>query len=714
MLPSADSTWFNFRLDGGGEFAVYAFSGFEEVHRPYEFSIELVSTSANEDITARIGKNACLSIADRSGSVRPVHGLVAQMEQLHTSNKYTHYRCTIVPRLWFLDAIVDHRIFQKKSVVEIIEKILKEQGFSSGDVFDFQLAAAYEPREYCVQYGETDLHFISRLCEEEGIYFYHEHTEQNHKLCFCDKENGPPIPGNPVLRCFSGSGQRPDTAVISSLSLHQQVVSNAATYREWNFRQPRLNQEVSGDEPAPEKAPVPQGMLLEQYRYPHLHATPQKSGQEPGTWGERYAAIQLLRQTAVSRWVEGTTDAATFVPSFVFTPQGHPNPLVNTPWWVVRTEHHGEQPGVLQHEAPSERGQHYRASFLAIPTTTRFVPPAAHPKRLALSDQTAIVTGPEGEEIYPDKYGRVKVQFFWDREGKWEENSTCWIRSAQSWAGTQYGAMALPRIGHEVVVSFLEGNPDRPLITGRVYHELNMPPYPLPDNKTRTVFKSMNTPGPSEDGKEKPRGYNEFRIEDQKGAEEIYVHGEKNVNSLTRHDWKEYVIADYHESVGNERRTWLRPPAEEGGDAGQVHHIGQDQRFIELKEKDCFLIHDDSHSDYKTKWLAEAGEEIHLESLMKAVTEADADLTLKVGPSFIHMSSAGIEIVGPRVDINPPGGSPDGGPGEGTPVEADIMKGGALKTAGVSGTGLSPAYSSLGPSLAAENSAIACTLCKTK
>jgi type VI secretion system secreted protein VgrG len=594
-----------------------------------------------------------------------------------------------VPRLFFLDKIIDHRIFQQKTVVEIIEKILKEQGFSSGDAFEFELSAEYEPRDYCVQYGETDLHFISRLCEEEGIYYYFEHTEQNHKLCFCDRENGPPIPGNPVLRYYRGSGQTPDTSVISALSLHQQSVSNAATYREWNFRQPRLlDQEVTKDEPVPEKAPVPGGMKLEQYRYPHLHTTPEKSGQEPGTWGSRYADVQLLRQTTFARWVEGETDAAGLLPSYVFMAQQHPNPLANAQWWVVRTEHHGEQPGVLQHEAPSGRGLDYRAQFMAIPAETRFVPAMDHPKNPALSDQTAIVTGPEGEEIYPDKYGRVKVQFFWDREGKWNENTTCWIRPAQGWAGTQYGTMAIPRIGHEVIVSFLEGNPDRPLITGRVYHDLNMPPYQLPDNKTRTVFKSMSTPGPGKGEEEKPRGYNEFRIEDQKGEEEIYAHGEKDVNSLTRHDWKEYIIANYHESVGNERRTWLRPPEEEGGDAGKVHHIGVDKRFAELKEKNYFLIHNDSHSEFKTKWLVKTGGEIHIESLIKMVAEADADLTLKVGPSFIHMNSAGVEIVGPKVDINPPGGGPDGGPGEGTPIDTDAMKGGALKAGfGTGGAG---------------------------
>lgn len=199
---------------------------------------------------------ACLSIADRSGGERLVHGLIREMEQLHTANRFTHYRCSLVPRLWFLGQIRDHRIFQNLSVVEIIQQILKEQGFTA-DGSSFKLSYSYEPREYCVQYGETDLHFITRLCEEEGIYFYFEHNRDSHCLCFCDREGGPKISGQSDLRFFPGSGQRSDTAVINRLTLHEQVNSNAAAYREWNFRKPRLDLEVRDKEEDKQAAPAP-------------------------------------------------------------------------------------------------------------------------------------------------------------------------------------------------------------------------------------------------------------------------------------------------------------------------------------------------------------------------------------------------------------------------------------------------------------------------
>ncbi|MDE7064473.1 MAG: type VI secretion system tip protein VgrG, partial [Desulfovibrionaceae bacterium] len=509
MRPDANTTWFNF-FTQSGDFAVYSFSGYEEVGHCYEFVIELVSLSAEADLTALLGTPALLSIADRSGANRLVHGLIREMEQLHTGNRFTHYRAVLVPRLWFLRQIIDHRIFQNLSVVDIIQQILKEQGFPA-DASSFKLSGTYDPREYCVQYGESDLHFISRLCEEEGIYFYFEHARDSHRLCFCDREGGPPIPGENDLRFFQGSGQYSDTAVIRRLNLHERVNSNAMAYKEWNFRKPKLDLNVHEAEEDTLKAPTPPGMLLEQYTYPHLYQL-----RNPGT---RYARLQLQRQLTFRQWIEAEADVARFLPSYTFSIHDHPRQSINAKWWIVRVHHRGEQPGVLEHEAPGGRGLSYSSAVRAIPAATRYIPELVHPKRVVEGVQTAIVTGPEGEEIYPDKYGRVKVQFHWDREGQYNEKTTCWLRVSQGWAGSNYGGMAIPRIGHEVIVSFLEGDPDRPLITGRVYHELNMPPYPLPEHKTQTiVFKSASTPG-----KDGARGYNELSIEDKKGEEQIYI-----------------------------------------------------------------------------------------------------------------------------------------------------------------------------------------------
>jgi type VI secretion system secreted protein VgrG len=484
-LISANSIWFSFKGQGGN-FSVYAFRGTEAVNTPFVFSIDLVSRSSNEDITSLLGTEALLTIPDKSGEVRHVHGLIAEFTQLHTANAFTHYNCVLVPRLWYLDKIRDHRIFQHLSVDQIIDKILQEQGFTASG-YEFKLSQAYEAREYCVQYGETDLYFISRLCEEEGIYFYFEHSENAHKLCFCDHAGGPKISGEHSLRFYLGSGNVADTATVSRLELKTRVNSNAVTYREWNFEKPNLDLEVQRSESDHSKAPVPRGMKLEQYEFPHRYQL-QKTG-------DSYAELQLLRQLSLSKWIVLESDVSRFLPGYTFSLYDHPRADVNAGWWTVAVHHMGEQPGVLEHEAPDGRGQSYSAGVEGILEQTRFVPGFQHKKNRVEALQSAIVTGPEGEEVHCDKYGRVKVQFHWDRLGQHDENATCWVRVADAWAGENFGFIQLPRIGQEVMVEFMEGDPDRPVITGRVYNELKMPPWQLPEQKTLSGIQSREFKG---------------------------------------------------------------------------------------------------------------------------------------------------------------------------------------------------------------------------
>ena len=632
----AHATWYTFRGQGGN-FSVYSFTGEEAVNKPYTFSIELVSRSANEDINSLLGTEALLTIPDKSGQARYVHGLICDFAQGHSAKTFTHYRCTLVPRLWFLDKIRDHRIFQQLSIDKIITKILQEQGFGS-EGFEFKLSKSYDPRGYCAQYGETDLHFISRLCEEEGIYFYFEHSESGHKLCFCDREGGPKISGESSLRFYSGSGQVPTTAFINRLELKNQVNSNAATYREWNFEKPKLNLEV---ERVSDEAPVPKGMLLEQYKYPHIYQL-----QASGT---NYAEVQLLRQSSFLSWIELTSDVSRFMPSFTFNIYEHKREDINVGWWTVAVHHIGEQPGVLEHEAPEGRGQYYQSNVVAIPEMTRFVPPTEHPKSLVPGQQTAIVTGPEGEEIFTDKHGRVKVQFFWDRADQWNDKTTCWIRVSQGWAGSSYGAMAIPRIGHEVIVSFLEGNPDRPIITGRVYHELNIPPYPLPEHKTRTVFKSMSTPGKENE----ERGFNEFRIEDKAGEEEIFVHAEKDANIHVKNDWKERILHDRHQTVEN--FTYLET-------GGETHETLHGQRKTELFANDNLTVYADSHTKVDGKMLGKVGTELHIKAGQKVIIEAGTELTVRGGAGWMKLDPSGVRFGGPKINLGG-GGSPGTGTG---------------------------------------------------
>ena len=396
-VPEANTAWFTLHLNGRTDFEVYAFTGRETICRPYEFTLELVHSSSREELAPFIGAPALLTIADRSGQGRLVHGLVREMKRLRRGNHLTHYECVIVPRLWFLEQTRNHRIFQHKSVPEIITRILGEQNFTA-ESFAFKCFHKYPSREYCVQYGESDLHFISRLCEEEGIYYYFEHSENGHCLCFSDMPGGPRIGGESDLRYFPGSGQPADTAVVSRLALRSQSVSDRATLRDWNFITPAAILEGGASEPEFAKAPTAPGMRAETYSYPHLHQTREE--------GERYAGVQLLRQLTFQTWLEAESDVSRFLPGFTFSLHGHDREEVNAGWWVAGVTHRGEQPQVLEHEAP-DRGLLYASTLIAVPEGVRYVPETAHPKNRIMGAQTALVTGPAGEESPPAALRRV-------------------------------------------------------------------------------------------------------------------------------------------------------------------------------------------------------------------------------------------------------------------------------------------------------------------
>lgn len=648
QLP-ANAAWFLFTVSGGPDFAVYAFSGRERVSEPYEFSVELVSPRHDVDLTDLIGRNACLTIADKSGAARAAHGVIRAMEQGHSGNARTRYRCVLAPRLWFLGRNRDQRIFQHKSVPDIITHILEGPLFPP-ESFAFKCFHTYQPREYCVQYGESDLHFLSRLCEEEGIYYYFEHSEAGHCLCFSDMPGGPRIMGESDLRFHRGSGQPADTAVISRAELNIRAESNTATLRDWNFLTPAHIPEGAEQEPDYAKAPHAPGIDYDVYRYPHLFQTQAEA--------ERYANLQLLRQMTFKARLDMTSDVSRFLPGFTFHLHDHERADVNAAWWVSAVEQTGEQPQVLESEAP-DRGMSYRAEVTAIPETTRYVPPCLHRKNRVPGDQTAIVTGPACEEIYPDKYGRVKVQFFWDRKGRQDEYTTCWIRPSQGWAGTEFGTVAMPRIGHEVVVSFLEGDPDRPVITGRLYHADNMPPYALPAHKTRTVLKIMSTPGATG-----ARGFNELRIEDKAGEEEIFVHAEKDMGIHVKNDWKEHILHDRHQTV--DRHTYVHT-------TGETHASLKGQRRTELFAADNLTLYADSHLKVDGKLLGDVGQEIHVKAGGKMVLEAGSELTVMGGGSWMKVDSGGVHVTGPLVSLS--GGGSSGSESASAPALPDSAAG---------------------------------------
>jgi len=440
----------------------------------------------------------------------------------------SHYTATMVPWFWLLTRTADSRIFQKLSVPDIVEKIFTEKEFLD---YKLLLNDSYDKRDYCVQYRETDFNFISRLLEEEGMCYFFEHEEKKHTLILADaSDKFKPCPKQKSARYQISAGGWLEEDVITSLEWMQEIQVGKYTLNDYNFEIPGMSLKVD----APSQQTLGPGER-EVYDYPAEYT--KKAA------GERLANIRMQEEEAKITTVTGSSVCRAFTSGYRFDLLECFREDMNNKSYVLLSVNHGATEPVGG--SGQESGQSYANSFTCIPFDVQYRPPRLTPKPVVEGAQTAIVVGPAGEEIYPDEHGRVKVQFHWDREGTNDENSSCWIRVSQVWAGAGWGAMHIPRIGQEVIVDFLEGDPDRPIITGRVYHGTNTPPYSLPDEKTKSTIKSDSSLGGG--------GSNEIRFEDKKGEEEIYLHGQKDWTIAIENDKNQTVGNDETLSVGNDK-----------------------------------------------------------------------------------------------------------------------------------------------------------------
>ncbi|HEJ1611077.1 TPA: type VI secretion system tip protein VgrG, partial [Pseudomonas aeruginosa] len=552
------------------------------------------------------------------------------------------------------------------TVPRIVALILEEHGILA-DAYRFQLGTRYPEREYCVQYDESDLHFVQRLCAEEGIHFHFRHSAEAHLLVFGDDQTVFPRLGRPTAYVHD-SGLVADEPVIKRFSLRLASRTTRTTRRDYDFEKPRLLLEA-GNRPA---ADAPAEPDLEDYDYPGRFVDRQR--------GKLLSQRALERHRADRRLGEGVSDQPLLVSGHFLEIAEHPRAEWNDLWLLTEVFHQGKQPQVLEENVTSDMSastddfrQGYRNRFLATPWEVFFRPPLEHPKPRVLGSQTAVVTGPPGEEIHCDRYGRVRVQFHWDREGQGDDKSSCWLRVASGWAGNGYGGIVIPRVGMEVLVDFLEGDPDQPLVSGCVYHAAHPVPYELPANQTRSVFKSLSSPGGG--------GYNELRIEDRKGQEQIFVHAQRDWDENIEHDQKIRVGHERHDTV--EANSYSEFKAEE-------HHTVHGERKVELKADDHLTVGDSQHMKLGRAYLAKAGREIHLKAGQRMVIEADSELTVKAGGSFIRLDASGIAISGPLARINA-GGAP--GSGSGIAIKMPLTPGAA--DADVAGRPLQPANAGL-------------------
>ena len=621
MFAPANQTHFSLRIENlRHDFQVLAFRGREAISQPFRFDLELVSERSDLDLDALLHQPAFLIL---SPSGQGVHGQLTSIAQGDSGKRLTGYRATLEPRLAYLGLCSDQRIFQRLSVPEIIGRVLEGHGILA-DAYRFQVGPTpYPAREYCTQYDETDLAFLSRLCEEEGIHYHHEFSAQGHVLVFGDDQTSFPRLQRPVAY-VQDAGLVADQPVVKRFGVRFDTRASRVTRRDYDFEQPALQMQATH---GPQL--VAQQPDLEDYDYPGRFTHRER--------GKHLSRRALERHRADYLQARGESDEPVLLSGHFLTLSAHPRGEWNDLWLLTEVLHEGRQPQVLEESIDSDvaqgRGdfrQGYRNRFVATPWSAHFRPPLEHPRPRVLGCQTAVVTGPAGETIHCDQYGRVKVQFFWDRLGQADDNTSCWLRVASNWAGKRYGGVAIPRVGMEVLVGFLEGDPDQPLVTGCLFHREHPVPYELPGHKTRSVFKSLSSPGGG--------GYNELRIEDRKGQEQIFVHAQRDWDENIKHDQKIRVGHQRHDTV--QANSYSEFKAEE-------HHTVHGERKVELKADDHLTVGDSQHVKLGRAYLARAGREIHLKAGQKMVIEADSELTVKAGGSFIRLDASGIAISGP-------------------------------------------------------------------
>ena len=527
-----------FRLDtplGSDVLLFKDMEGQEGISQLFSFHLNLLSDKPDISFKNIIGKSVTIIIDLQDGKYRYINGIVSEFYQLSagdpstSNNLLSHYTATVVPFLWLLTRTTDSRIFQHKSVPDIVEKIFGDNGVQD---YKLSLKGSYSPRDYCVQYRETDFNFVSRLMEEEGIFYYFQHEDGKHTLILADDASEhKACPEQGAARCKPHEGATYEEDMIDSLHVKQEIRAGKYTLNDFNFEMP--NTSLKLEEPSNQKLGPGE---REYYDYPGLYGKKSE--------GDNLSKIRMQEEEAQITTCYGVSNCRAFTSGYKFKLEDfYRRDMNNKDYVLTRVRHTGSQTYSI---GESDSGATYKNEFTCIPSDVPFRPVRVTPKPFVRGAQTAIVVGPSGEEIYPDKYGRVKVQFHWDREGAKDDKSSCWIRVSQLFAGAGWGAMFIPRIGHEVVVDFLEGDPDRPIITGRVYHGANNPPYPLPDEKTKSTIKTNSSPGGG--------GFNELRFEDKKGKEEIYLQGEKDWNILIKNNKGQTIGVDDQLSVGNNQR----------------------------------------------------------------------------------------------------------------------------------------------------------------
>nr|WP_228574671.1 type VI secretion system tip protein TssI/VgrG [Halomonas sp.] len=651
----ANQTGLQFTLELAGadsaELAVVDFTLEEALSQPFLLQVRFASRDGSLSATELLDRPVSLTIWQDGEVLRRVHAVVTEFGRGDRGHRRTLYSLVARPALWRLSLRHNSRIFQQVSPLTVINTLCDERSLT-----DVAFAATRDPveREYCVQYRETDLAFVERLAAEEGLFYFHEFEDApggTHRLVFADAPQALPHLGE---RTYHGrAGGTPPSRHVRKLEQLARVAPASVTLKDYSFKNPayaQLHEHAAGG--LEEHA---QRDDYEHYDYPGRY--------KADASGEAFTRIRLehLRNDALTCGAE--SDLPELAPGTRFTLTDHDLSELNRDWQVVKVTHRGSQPQALEEDGVTQgdaAGLGQMTKFdneLVLMPADQAWRPEPNPKPRVDGPQVAFVVGPEGEEIHCDEHGRVKVQFPWDRYAEPNETASAWVRVSQGWAGGGYGSIAIPRIGHEVIVSFLEGDPDQPLITGRTYHAVNTPPYELPAHKTRTVIRTQSHKGD---------GFNELRFEDQADEEQIWLHAQKDLELLTNNDRTEEIGNDSFLTVHHDRIGEIH---------ADEHHTVRGDRHEQTVANQHLTVQGTLHIKAGQAWLSECGRELHIKAGHKVVLEAGSEMTLNAGGSFLKLDGGGVTLVGPKVKINA-GGSP--GSGSGQAVEMPLLPGRAV------------------------------------
>ena len=601
-----------------------SFTGHEELSRLFTFQMEFFSEKEGIAATDIVGKNVSFQVQMPDGDFRHFNGHVSKFGYGGKGDRLHNYRAEVVPWLWFLTRTSDCRIFQEKTVPDIIKEVFKDSGFKD---YELQLSETHAQWEYCVQYRETDFNFVSRLMEQEGIFYYFKHEEGKHTLVLADHKGAYCSIADSEVQFETGWVQREWDDQISSWEHQYEFTSGKWVHTDYNFEKPSTSL-LSNTSSV---VSLPDNSKYEFFDYPGEYEVK----------GDGDAEIRLRMQEEEVRhdMVMGGSHCRSFSPGGKFRITKHHSKSEGNKGYVLTSVRHSASI-TEDYMSSAQTGETvYTNSFTSLPDKVTFRPSRLTRKPTIQGIQTAVVVGPKGEEIYPDKYGRVKVQFHWDRLGKKDEKSSCWIRVAQPCSGKNWGAIHIPRIGQEVVVSHLEGDPDRPLITGMVYNAETMPPYALPANKTQTGIKTRSSKNAGAEN------FNELRFEDKKDEEEIYFHAEKDFNRIVENDDTLKVGFDKKDSgdqtieVFNNQDVTIG--CAESQDGSQTTEIWKDQNTT-LKQGNRDVQIEMGNDDLKIKM----GNQTTKLDMGKSLTEAMQSIELKVGSNSILIDQTGITIKG--------------------------------------------------------------------